>query len=80
LRLRADGIFGCEEEKVMNLWMIRTGKFGQFEALAFEKGLACLGFQELPDLSKVKSDDAMRELIQATHTDASTARVSNYLA
>ena len=64
----------------MNVWMVRGGKFGEYEATAFEKNLACLGFIEVPDLNKAKTEAAMRDLIQKSYPDASPARVSNNLA
>jgi restriction system protein len=64
----------------MNLWMIRVGRSGEYEAIALEKNLACLGFIELSDLSKIKTEDALRDLLQAAYPGASTARISNYLA
>lgn len=64
----------------MNVWMVRSGKFGEFESTAFEKGLACLGFFEMPNLNKAKTETAMRELVEHTYPTASTARVSNFSA
>lgn len=64
----------------MNVWMVRGGKFGQFEPMAFEKSLTCLGFFEMPNLSKAKTEAAMRELVQNAFPAASTSRVSNFSA
>lgn len=64
----------------MNAWMVRGGKFGEFESIAFEKNLTCLGFVEMPNLNKAKTEAAMRELVESTYPAASTARVSNFSA
>jgi hypothetical protein len=39
----------------MVVWLIRAGRYGQDEDLALEKNLAIIGWEELGDLSKVKS-------------------------
>ncbi len=64
----------------MNVWMVRGGKFGEFEPIAFEKSLTCLGFFEMPNLNKAKTETAMRELVQNAFPAASTSRVSNFSA
>jgi restriction system protein len=64
----------------MNAWMVRGGKFGEFESIALENNLVCLGFNELPDLRKAKSESATRDLVRAAYPAASTARVSNFQA
>ena len=64
----------------MNVWMVRGGKFGEFEPVAFEKSLACLGFFEMPNLTKAKTEATMRELVEKAYPAASTSRVSNFSA
>ena len=64
----------------MNVWMVRGGKFGEFEPIAFEMSLACFGFFEMPNLNKAKTEAAMRALVESTYPAASTARVSNFSA
>ncbi|MCA9417555.1 MAG: restriction endonuclease, partial [Candidatus Omnitrophica bacterium] len=63
----------------MKAWLVRGGKHGEQESVALENGLACIGFNDVPDLTKVSTKEAMRETIEETDPDACTARVSNSL-
>jgi restriction system protein len=62
----------------MKAWMVRGGRLGEAEALALEKGLACIGFVEAPDLRTAKTKEEMRQLIAATWPEASEAKLSNF--
>jgi len=64
----------------MNIWMVRGGKLGEFETIAIEKCLACLGFFEMPNLNKANTKAAMRELVETTYPAASKARVGTFFA
>jgi restriction system protein len=35
----------------MTMWLVRAGKAGEFEKLAFDNRCAIIGWQELPDLT-----------------------------
>lgn len=37
----------------MTLWGIRSGKYGEREALALENNVALIGWEELPDLTGI---------------------------
>ena len=50
----------------MAVWMVRAGKHGERENLAFGKGIAIIGWQQLEDLSKIKSRDELRTLLEET--------------
>jgi len=63
----------------MNLWMVRGGKSGEQEGVSLEKGLACIGFHEVPDLSKAVTKADMRKLLEKALPDASKHKVSNFL-
>jgi restriction system protein len=45
----------------MALWMVRTGRYGERENFALEKGFVVIGWDEMPDLSNIKSFDEMKE-------------------
>ena len=62
----------------MKVWMVRAGKYGEREELALENGLAVIGWDELPDLSKDKSREAIRELLEESNPAASAGRVTNH--
>ncbi len=62
----------------MPLWGVRSGKYGEREALALDEGLAVIGWEELPDLSTVKSRDQLRSLLQATYVGEKPKTLSNW--
>jgi len=47
----------------MALWLVRAGKHGERENLALEKGLALPGWDELPDLSDIKTREELLDLL-----------------
>jgi len=57
--------------------MVRGGKFGEHETVGLEHGLVCIGFSDVPDLSKAKSKQDVRRLVEAAFPGASDARISN---
>ena len=64
----------------MKLWVVRGGKHGEYEEVALDNGLACLGFQEVPNLTKAKTRDAVLQLVQEAYPNDSPRRVSNFRA
>jgi len=62
----------------MPLWGVRSGKYGEREALALDRGLAVIGWEELPDLSAVPSRDELRRLLAATYPDEKPKTLSNW--
>jgi restriction system protein len=63
----------------MHVWMIRAGRYGAQEALALDKGLAVIGWEEMPDLSQATSQTIMRDLCRHVYPDASEAKLNNYV-
>ncbi len=53
----------------MAVWLIRAGKYGQDEAAALEKGVAIIGWQEMPNVSNVQSYEEMKEKHQEFFPD-----------
>ena len=39
----------------MTVWVVRSGRYGETEDLTFEKGLAVIGWEDVPDLSTIES-------------------------
>ena len=62
----------------MTLWLVRSGKFGEREALALDKGLAVIGWDELPDLSKLTSRDELQAMLAATYHDVKVKTLANW--
>ena len=44
----------------MAVWLVRAGRVGEDEAQAFEKGLAIIGWKEMPEVSSVASYEEMK--------------------
>jgi restriction system protein len=62
----------------MPLWGVRSGKYGEREALALDRGLAVIGWDELPDLTGVESRDQLRALLLTTYPDDKPKTLSNW--
>ena len=62
----------------MTLWVVRSGKYGEREALALDNGLAVIGWDELPDLSKLASRDELRAALEAAYTGSPAKTLSNW--
>ena len=50
-------------------WLIRAGRYGEHEDFNLDKGLAGLGWRDIPDLRGVASRDELRTLIRGTSPD-----------
>jgi restriction system protein len=63
----------------VHVWLVRAGRFGAQEALALEKHLAVIGWEEMPDLHQGASKTLMRDLCRQVYPDASEARLNNFV-
>ncbi|MDF3129456.1 restriction endonuclease [Kiritimatiellaeota bacterium B1221] len=64
----------------MSVWLTRAGKYGEDEEKALDKGLAIIGWTEVPDLSGVDSYDAMKKLVATHFSDAGEKTVQHMAA
>lgn len=64
----------------MSLWLVRAGARGEQENLALEKGLAVIGWDELPDLSHIQSRDELYGLLKQTYLDEKDKTLRNWLS
>ena len=62
----------------MSLWMARGGKYGEQENISFENNLACIGFRNVPDLSKATSKEEIFELVRAAYPDEKVMAIHNF--
>jgi restriction system protein len=62
----------------MTLWLVRCGRRGEGENYALTSSVVGIGFSELDDLSKVRSLDAIRELLEERRPDAKPSTVTNW--
>ncbi len=64
----------------MALWLIRAGKHGEDETTALNKGMAIIGWREMPDLSYIQSYDEMKQKYSEVYPDMSPKAVMNNAA
>lgn len=62
----------------MTLWLVHAGKYGEREQMAREKNLAIIGWEELPDLSQLKSREALARLLKETYPEEKNRTLSNW--
>lgn len=62
----------------MPLWGVRSGKYGEREVLALDRGFAIIGWEELPDLSGMGSRDQLRALLETTYPDEKPKKLQNW--
>ena len=63
----------------MAVWMVRAGKSGEREEFALENNVAVIGWDELPDLSPIRSRDDLKALMLTTFPEVKPSMVWNYL-
>ena len=64
----------------MTAWLIRAGKNGEDENKALEKGLAIVGWRELPNASKISSYDEMKIVHRNHYPEMKVKAIMNHLA
>lgn len=64
----------------MALWLVRAGKYGEQESLALEKGLAVIGWGDLPDLSAIETREELYDLLEKTYTEEKRKTLLNWLS
>lgn len=62
----------------MTVWLVRAGTRGEREDTALEYGIACIGWDEIPDLSTHRSREAIEKLLRAADADAPEGRIKNH--
>lgn len=61
----------------MSLWMVRGGRHGEQESTSLENGLACIGFHEVPDLSRATTKEEIFELVRDTYNEKPEMAIHN---
>ncbi|MGV2980643.1 restriction endonuclease [Camelimonas sp. ID_303_24] len=62
----------------MTLWLVRSGKYGEREALALANGVAVIGWDEMPDLATRKDRANLAAALQATYPDEKGKTLTNW--
>ncbi len=63
----------------MAVWLVRAGKRGEREQIALDNGLALIGWDELPDLSNIQSQEEMKSLFDLVYPDEKEKTVANWV-
>lgn len=63
----------------MSVWLVRAGKNGEQEDFALEKGLAVIGWEELPDLTGIDSREKLADQMQRSFPDKGKMAIANYV-
>jgi len=62
----------------MALWVVRAGKYGEREGQALEKNVAAIGWDELPDLSGIKTREELYALLEKIYPDEKRKTLLNW--
>jgi len=62
----------------MAIWLVRAGEHGEKEEFALQKGIAVIGWGEIPTLSAIKSREDLARLVKDTYPDQSSKRLINW--
>ena len=61
----------------MSLWLVRAGRVGQSEDGALQYGVATIGWNDLQDLSAIKSREELRDLYEKVYPGTKKMAVAN---
>lgn len=62
----------------MAIWLVRAGKHGEREEAALQKGLAIIGWDNLPDLSSLNTREELAQLMREMYPDESSKTLINW--
>jgi len=61
----------------MSLWLVRAGRHGEQEDVALKENVVTIGWNELPDLSKITTKEQLEKLYWETYPDAKKMQAAN---
>lgn len=64
----------------MTLWLVRAGRIGEREQMAADKNLAIIGWEDMPDLAKIKTRNELTDLLSETYPDQKKNALRNWEA
>lgn len=67
-----------KQEEHRPVWLVRAGKHGGDEVMALEKGLAIIGFSDIPSLDSASSFEDILEIVRNAKPDESMNRLRNW--
>ena len=63
----------------MSLWLVRAGSHGEQEEGALANNVVTIGWDELPDLSGIKTREELAELYNRIYPTAKKMEIANYV-
>jgi len=63
----------------MSLWLVRAGSRGEREEVALANNIVTIGWDELPDLSGIKTREELAELCNRFYPVAKKMKIANYV-
>ncbi len=66
-------------EREPQAWTIKGGKIGEYEAESLERGIALLGFTDIPDLSAATSRESVRSIVRTARPQESDRHHNNVI-
>ena len=64
----------------MAVWLVRAGRHGERENFVLENDVVAIGWIELPDLSQVKSREALQKICEETYPDEKPKTLINWVS
>ena len=61
----------------MRVWLVRGGKHGETETLSLDKGVAAIGFSDVPDVGNVSSREDIADMLKASNGSEPEGRITN---
>jgi restriction system protein len=62
----------------MTLWMVRSGKYGESEALALDSNLSIIGWEDMPDLTTFPNRSDLATGLATVYPDEKGKTISNW--
>ncbi len=62
----------------MTLWMVRAGRYGERENFALENNVALIGWEDLPDLSNIKTRRELSKILENSFPDEKSKTLKNW--
>jgi len=63
----------------MAVWLVRAGSYGEREEFVLSKGVAAIGWEDLPDLSKISTREELDAFVRQTYPDEKPNTVTNWV-
>lgn len=62
----------------MTLWLVRAGRYGEREQFAIDRDLAVIGWEAVPDLSKIVTRDELTEILPNIYPEEQKKTLINW--